>query len=335
MNLGNLETILADQPKYRRQQVYQAIFKNLATDWRAVMVLPLVLRQKLATEWSLDIKAEVKVASDGKTQKALIFLADGQAIETVLLRHDGGRNTVCISSQVGCAMACDFCATGRMGWQRNLTAMEIVEQVLFFARGLAKAGERVTNVVVMGMGEPLMNYDAVLSALHLLNQPNGFNLGARRMSISTVGIVEGIKKLTKEPAQFNLAWSLHAPNDKLRGQIMPINKKYPLLKVLAALSEYVKTTKRRLMIEYVMLRGINDAPTQAKELAALLQKNLAGPFMVNLIAYNPTSGYHPATAQSVAEFSKILKEAGITVTERYRFGREIKGACGQLAGQLV
>ena len=191
---------------------------------------------------------------------------------------------------------------------------------------------RVTNVVFMGMGEPFLNYDDVLEAIRILNDKNGFNLGARHISISTIGITEGIEKLAKEKLQINLAISLHAPNNNLRSKLMPINKKYPIEKILAAVDDYIKKTKRRVMFEYLMIDGVNDSPAQAKELAKLLKKPL---YFINLISFNPIghSKFKPSPGWKIKKFKEVLEKAGMAVTQRYRFGREIKAACGQLAGR--
>lgn len=299
------------------------------------------------------------VSKDKNTIKALITLKDGLKIETVLMRHKprsrasslrgkDKRNTICVSSQIGCPLACTFCATGKMGFKRNLEAWEIVEQVLFFARYLKKINEKVTNIVFMGMGEPFLNYDNVIGAIKILNDKEGFNLGARHFSISTVGIVEGIEKLAKEELQINLAISLHAPDDELRLKLMPINKKYPIKKILNAVDDYIKKTRRRVMFEYIMIENLNDSEEHAEKLAKLMKKPL---YFVNLISYNftrlrPTCTevsagkqgfggqagiFKPSSPSSIKRFKEILEKEGVAVTQRYRFGQDIKGACGQLA----
>lgn len=340
MNLEKLESVLSQEPKFRLKQANQAIFNDLLDDWNKATSLSLALREKLNQDCSLEIKAEIFKSRDKNSAKALLRLADGLKIETVLLKHDDGRNTVCVSSQAGCALGCLFCATGKIGFRRNLTAAEIIEQVLFWARRLKGRGERVTNLVFMGMGEPFLNYENVLAAIKILNAQDGLKLGARHISISTVGVADGIKKLAREPLQVNLAVSLHAPNDELRAEIIPANRKYSLDAIIEELNDYLKQTGRRLMIEYLMIDGFNDSQEQALELAGLL-KNIDPPlFFVNLIAYNPTAEFKPSTSKKtcpsgrrVFEFKKILREQKIDVTERYRFGQDIKAACGQLAGK--
>ncbi|MFA5070615.1 MAG: 23S rRNA (adenine(2503)-C(2))-methyltransferase RlmN [Patescibacteria group bacterium] len=328
MNLDNLEESLGAEPKFRLKQAWSAVLGDLAQDWSKVSSLPLALREKLKTACPLEINAEVLASVDARTEKALLCLSDGQRIETVLMKHKDDRRTVCVSCQVGCPLDCSFCATGKMGLVRNLTVSEILEQVLFFARRLKSKKEKVTNIVFMGMGEPFLNYENVMAAIRLLNDKDGFNLGARHISISTAGITEGIEKLASEKRQVNLAISLHAPNDELRSKIMPINKKYPLAKVLSAVDEYIKKTNRRVMFEYLMIKDVNDSEEEARQLAGLLKRPL---YFLNLINYNPTGNFISSSIPVVKNFKEILLKAGVAVTERFRFGRDIKAACGQLA----
>jgi len=334
MNFLCLQKILSNKPPFRLKQARQAIFRDLAEDWNKASALPLALREKLNRECPLKIKGELIGSKEEKNAlKAVLTMADGLKIETVLMRHQtkaSPRNTVCVSSQAGCALGCSFCATGAGGLKRSLTAEEIVEQVLFFARFLKKQNERVTNVVFMGMGEPFQNYDSVLAAIKILNEKEGLNIGARKISVSTCGIVEGIKKLATEKFQVNLAVSLHASDDTLRSGLMPINKKYPIAEVLKAVDEYIKKTSRRVMLEYLLLEEINDSPEQAQELARLAKRPLV---FVNLIVYNPVGGkdLKGSSKDRVKEFKMILEKAGVEVTQRYRFGRKTKAACGQLA----
>jgi 23S rRNA (adenine2503-C2)-methyltransferase len=327
-----LVKILAGEPAYRIDQARAAVFGSLIDNWDQARGLPLELRQKLGAECPLEISAEIFVSEGGDSSKALVVLADGLRIETVLMRHDG-RNTVCVSSQVGCPMGCVFCATGKMGFKRNLSTAEIIEQVLLFARILKKENQRVGNVVFMGMGEPFLNYDNVLAAVKILNDQKGLNIGGRHISISTCGVAEGIEKLIDEPIQANLAISLHAPNDLLRSKIMPANDKYPIDVIMKSVSRYIQNTKRRVMFEYIMIDGVNDSDGCARELAALIKGRLSLKLaFVNLIRYNPTGKFKPSPAERVKAFKTILMQAGVEATERYRFGREIKAACGQLAG---
>jgi len=322
VDIKELEKILAGEPAYRLRQAKQALFQDLVTDWETVTTLPAALRAGLAKACPLAIAQQLSTSKDGQTTKCLITLDDGEKIETVLMRHDD-RRTVCVSQQVGCALGCRFCLTGQMGFRRDLSAAEIVSQVLVFARR-----EKITNIVFMGMGEPLLNYDNVLAAIRVLNDPDGLNIGARRISISTVGIVPGIRRLAEENLQVNLAVSLHAPNDKLRSELMPINDKYPIALVLGAIDKYIQKTNRRVMIEYLLLGGVNDSVSCARELAALFSRKLC---FINLISYNTTAGqFKPSPPERVRQFRRILEKRGFTVTQRYRFGRNIKAACGQL-----
>ena len=332
MDLNNLKKALLGEPLFRLKQAKQAVFKDLIEDWNEALVLPLALRNKLSEECPLKVKAEIFVSDDEKTVKAKIVLADGLAIETVLMRYPN-RNTVCVSSMVGCPLKCEFCATGKMGFKRNLSAYEIIEQVLFFNRYLKKENQRVNSVVFMGMGEPFLNYDNVMEAIKILNDKDCFNIGARHISISTVGIVEGIKKLSENPLQINLAISLHAAENVLRSKIMPINKKYPLAEVLAAVREYLAKNRRKVMFEYIMIKGINDNLEQAGKLARFLSQLDKKLFIINLILYNPTGIFKPSMPEQIKRFKQVLQKQGIEVTERYRFGQGIKAACGQLAGK--
>ncbi len=331
MNKNNLENILKTEPAYRLKQAKQLIFKDLIGDWQRATVFPFVLKEKLNKESPLSIDGQKSVSKDQKTIKALITLDDGLKIESVLIKHIGGRNTVCVSSQVGCKFNCSFCATGQNGFKRNLLPMEIVAQVLFFARELKKQKERVSSVVFMGMGEPFDNTDNVLAAIRILNDEDGLNIGARHISISTVGLPEGIKKLAAEPLQINLAVSLHASNNELRSKIIPLNKVYPLEMILKSAAEYIAKTNRRAMFEYLMIKDLNDSLDQAQELVDLFKKFNLSLFLVNLITYNQTGIFEPSAPTKIKKFKEFLENHKIAVTERYRFGQEIKGACGQLA----
>jgi len=322
-----LSHVLANEPAYRLKQVTRAVYVDLCEDWELVSVLPKGLRETLARACPLTIHAEEFVSKDGDTVKALVTLKDAARIETVLMRHEG-RNTVCVSTLVGCPMGCTFCATGKMGMVRKLTSSEIVEQVLYFARYFRPKGERVGSVVFMGMGEPFLNYDAVLEAIRILNGKDGFNIGARHISISTCGIPEGILRLAGEDTQVNLAVSLHAPNDAIRGVLMPVARAYPLPLLMSAIDTYIAKTNRKVMFEYLLVDGVNDAETHARELVALLKGKLC---MVNLISYNPTGVYTATSEAGINRFKRVLERGGVECTIRYRFGRDIEGACGQLA----
>ncbi|MDP2741449.1 MAG: 23S rRNA (adenine(2503)-C(2))-methyltransferase RlmN [bacterium] len=341
MDLNNLEKILEKEPKYRLKQAKEAVFKNLINDWQEAVFLPLELRQKLNEECPLSINSEILVSKTKDSVKARITLKDGLKIESVLMRHidpfrseASGRNTVCVSSQVGCPLGCLFCATGTMGFKRNLDYSEIIEQVIFFNRYLKKNtpsesegfAKHVTNVTFMGMGEPFLNYENVMKAVRIINDKEAFNIGARSISISTVGIVEGIEKLSKEGIQVNLAISLHAPNNKLRSSIIPVNKKYPMEIIFKEVDEYIKKTKRKVMFEYLLIKDVNDSDDIAKELALLMRKPL---YFLNLILYNPTGAFKPSSSKRVEGFKRILKKMNVNFSQRYRFGDDIKAACGQ------
>lgn len=329
MNISRLGKLLADEPKYRFKQAYVALFQDLITDWSEASSLPLPMREQLKENCPLEIEAKVTKSADG-TEKALIKFEDGMAVETVLISHRDGRHTVCVSSQVGCPMGCRFCATGKIGFRRNLTREEIVEQVIFFARRLKKMDKKISNIVFMGMGEPFLNYDNVIGAIRFLNDENTLNLGARRFSISTAGVTHGIRKLAEENMEINLAFSLHAPDEATRSRIMPINKKYPLDKVLKEIKNYTEKTRRRVMFEYLMLDGINDSPEQAEKLSGLL-KGILG--FVNLISYNQTGVFKSSPSDRIKRFKQILGKNRLSVIERHRFGEGIEAACGQLAGK--
>jgi len=330
MNLEKLEKILKKEPAFRLKQAEKAVFSDLIEDWEEATTLSKNLREKLQKEVPLEIKGRTFVSKDSRTVKAAIELEDGLVIETVLMKHTDKRNTICVSSQAGCPLGCLFCVTGTMGFKRNLTASEIVEQVLFFERYLKKNNEKITNIVFMGMGEPFLNWENVKEAIQTLNDDNCFGIGSRKISVSTAGITEGIEKMAEDFPQINLAISLHAPSDELRGELMPVNKKYSIAKILKSVDEYIKKTNRKVMFEYVMLAGVNDSEEQARQMAKLLKKPL---YMVNLIAYNPNGRFESSPAERIKKFKAILEHAGIFATQRYRFGTDIEAACGQLAGK--
>jgi 23S rRNA (adenine2503-C2)-methyltransferase len=333
MDLSQLSKVLQKEPKFRFKQVYQALYQDLISDWQEASVLPLALREHLKLECPLDIQFElIKEPGKKATEKALITFPDGAKVETVLIRHRDGRHTLCLSSQVGCALNCSFCATGQAGFTRDLEANEIVEQFFFWARQLKEEGrgEKIDNVVFMGMGEPFLNYDNFIRAVYELHNPEKFNIGSRRLSVSTAGIVEGIKKLASEKLQVNMAISLHAPLDSLRTQLMPIAKKYSISSILKAVDLYIAKTGRRVMFEYIMLKNINDADDDALALAQIMKKKL---YLVNLIPYNPTGKFQASTPARMEKFKQKLEEAGVAVTMRHSQGQNISAACGQLANR--
>ena len=337
------------EPSFRAKQLFSWLYQRLVTDFSAMTNLPQSLRSQLAQEASIGpmIVRSEQHSKDDRTRKILLELDDGKLIESVLMLYppigeSSVRATVCVSTQAGCAFGCTFCATGQMGFDRHLTAGEIVAQVLFFARELRDAPwsakglpgsapiDHITNIVLMGMGEPLHNYDNVLQALRILNNLDGFNLGARHMTVSTVGLVPAIRKLSQEPLQVNLAISLHAPTDELRGQTMPINKKYPLEELIAACKDYIAATGRQVTFEYVLLAGVNDTAEYAHLLSELLVplKQFAH---VNCIPVNATSAdYKSPSGESIRAFRNILFEHGVSNSVRAERGDDIAAACGQL-----
>ena len=320
---------------YRLEQIYRAATKELVPNLESVTTLPKELREALGAQgFAFDSIAPVVVerSRDGQTTKGLFRLADGSDVEAVLMEHYGDRSTVCISSQAGCAYACAFCATGQAGFTRNLEATEIFDQAVYFARELASRGKKITNIVFMGMGEPFANYDAVMDAVRLLHDPQGFGLGHRHITISTVGLVPQIDRFGDEGIQVNLAISLHAPTDELRGRIMPVNRKYPVAELMAAIERYLNKTKRKVFFEYVMLRGVNDTGECADALAKLMRGPL---YHVNLIPYNatPDADFAGSSDARIREFQKRLESRGAVATVRVPMGRDIAAACGQLRAQ--
>jgi 23S rRNA (adenine2503-C2)-methyltransferase len=329
MNINSLYDILQEEPSYRLAQAKRALFIDLVDDWEKAKVLPKELREKLNETCPISISSKITEAKDRQSAKAVIILEDGAKIETVLMRHKKGRETICVSSQVGCPLGCLFCATGNSGFTRNLTKNEILEQVFFWARFLKeKCDSRIHNIVFMGMGEPFLNYEQVMAAIRKINDKDGFNIGARHISISTAGIVEGIKRLAKEGLQINLAISLHATSDKLREEIMPVAKKYPLKKIFMAVNQYIALTNRQVMFEYLLLKNVNDRPEDALKLAELMKYPLC---IVNLLTYNSTKYFQASSPEAMNAFQKVLVDQNIKVTSRYRFGDDISAACGQLA----
>ena len=324
LDLAALGELLADEPGYRARQVFDGLHQRLLEP-AEMTDLPKPLRQRIATELpaALELAAERR-SRDGSTVKLLWQLDGGAAIETVLM-HYRDRTTVCVSTQAGCAMACGFCATGQAGFERHLSTGEIVEQVVQAARRAAP--RRVSNVVLMGMGEPLANYDNMWAAVERLQGPLG--ISARHITVSTVGIIPGIKRLGTEALPVNLAVSLHAANDELRDELVPINKRYPIGALMAACRGYLAAKNRRLSFEWALIDGVNDRRTDAIELAALARPLHAH---VNLIPLNPTPGWptvgSPPTR--VRWFRDRLLEQGTNATIRQNRGTDIDAACGQL-----
>lgn len=320
------------QPRFRAKQIVQWIYEKGATDFAQMTNLPLTLRTTLSEHFCfghLTVDTE-QVSQDG-TRKRLYRLHDNKLIESVLMPYRDGRRTACISSQAGCAMGCKFCATGQMGFARHLTAEEIFEQAQLFSQELQQQGERLSNIVLMGMGEPFHNYDAVIEAIHLLKDRLG--IGARRITVSTVGLVPKIRAFAQEGLQVKLAISLHSTLDAERTAIMPINRKYPIEELIDACREFVESTNRRITFEYALINGQNDTPEEATRLRNLLQGLMCH---VNVIPLNPTAGYEgePSDPVRVQAFIDILEQGGIPATIRVRRGIDIDAGCGQLKSKV-
>jgi 23S rRNA (adenine2503-C2)-methyltransferase len=332
LSLPMLEKQLLDlgQPAYRARQIWDWIYKRYAHDFDQMLNLPRGLRGDLTNLYSLDNLQPVitQESSDGQTEKVLFKLQDGQLVETVLMKY-ARRRTLCISTQAGCAMGCVFCATGQMGFFRHLRIGEIVAQVLYFARTLAHEGEHVTNIVLMGMGEPLHNYENTLGAVDILTDDSGFNLGARKITISTVGLVPAIHRFADEQRQVGLAVSLHAATDEERMRLIPVANRWPLDELMAACDYYIEKTGRRLTFEWALIQFENDTREQAQALGKLLHGKLCH---VNLIPLNPTKGYAggPSARDRVDAFQNELATFGVSSSVRVRRGIDIQAGCGQL-----
>ena len=329
---ADLDTLLAGQPRYRVDQVWHGLYEQLRTPDELTNV-PKALRDRLTSELppALDL-ITLSESDDGETVKFLWGIAGGGRVETVLM-HYPDRATVCVSSQAGCAMGCGFCATGQAGFQRHLTTGEIVEQVVRAARVARDRSRRVSNVVFMGMGEPLANEPAVWAAVERMHGDLG--LSARHLTISTVGVVPGIRRLAQRELPVTLAVSLHAANDELRNELVPINRRYPLADLIPAAQSFVDVNRRRLSFEWAMIDGVNDRPSDADELAAICRQ-IRPAAHVNLIPLNPTPGW-PTTGSSPARvraFRDRLVAMGVNVTVRRNRGMDIDAACGQLAARV-
>ncbi|MGQ9549072.1 MAG: radical SAM protein [Roseiflexus sp.] len=380
LSLADMERLMTvwGQPAYRARQIFRQLYVNLVDSPLAMTDLPLALRERLAAETRLEplIPELAQTADEGLTCKALFRLAGGVVVESVLMIYPD-RTTVCVSTQAGCGMGCIFCATGTLGLLRNLSPGEIVAQVIWAAREIRRLAaerrilpsvpppdddswwtpddledhrssnvrstpiSRPSNIVFMGMGEPFANYDRWWRAVEIIHDPRGLNAGARSMTVSTVGLVPGIRRLATESLPINLAISLHAPNDDLRSTLMPINRRYPLAALFEATRDYLTATGRRVSFEYVLLRGKNDEPEHAVQLAALLHGEAGTVKLplhlvhVNLIPWNPVPGMPLGRSerQRVLTFQRILRERGIVCTVRVERGVSIAAACGQLAGK--
>jgi 23S rRNA (adenine2503-C2)-methyltransferase len=357
LTLEELASLLKDwnEPSYRAKQIWQGLYQHLYNSPEQFSNVPKSLREKMAEYFTFSpftVKTYLD-SSDGFTRKTLFELPDKNLIEAVLMRYGDpadnpqivasapnsanlrgakNRRTLCISTQAGCAMGCVFCATGQMGFKRHLSSGEIVAQVLYYARMLSEVNESVTNIVLMGMGEPFHNYDNTMAAIDRLNDPSGFNFGARRFTISTVGLVPQIRRFADEKRQVNLAISLHAAEDNERLAIMPVNKRYKIADVIDACQYYVEQTGRRVTFEWALINGVNDTPEVAKRLASRLRGLMCH---VNAIPLNPTTGYSGTATdrQRAILFKETLERAGIPCTIRMRRGIDIQAGCGQLAGK--
>ena len=340
LTLAQLKDVVRElgQPAYRADQVAAWVYRSTVTSFDAMTNVPKALRTGLAERYrftALDAQAEL-ISSDGETRKAVLALPDGELIESVLMRYpqrwDGTgneRSTVCVSTQVGCPVKCSFCATGLMGFTRHLSSGEILEQALHFLRWTRAHPPVVRNVVFMGMGEPLLNYDNTMAAADRLVDPQAAGLGVHRLTVSTSGYLPGLARLTEDPLAVRLAVSLHAPNDELRDELVPLNRRYPIAQLMEALRAYQARTERRITFEYILLDRVNDSPALARDLVRLLSGLDAH---VNLIPMNPVQElpYAPSSLEAVEQFHAILRERGIICTVRREMGRDIKAACGQL-----
>lgn len=321
------------EKEFHARQVFDWVYGKGVLAWDQMSNLSRELRQKLSQKIRLPMLELVRMqdSKDMETYKFLWKLTDGSLVESVLI-CSGARRTVCVSSQVGCPAKCAFCASGKQGFMRNLRPSEIVEQVLQINNWLSTKGERVSHIVYMGMGEPFKNYDSVLKSIHMISHPELLNISQRRITVSTVGIVEGIKRLSNEDLKVNLVLSLHAPNQNVRMKIIPYARKYPLENIMEAMDEYSEKTKRDITYEYTLIAGINDHPDHAHELAHLLKGKQC---TVNLIPYNPVEGLrlNRPDKKSIKQFRSVLFGCRIVNTCRYTKGDDIAAACGQLALQ--
>jgi 23S rRNA (adenine2503-C2)-methyltransferase len=332
MSLEEMTELFAswDEPAYRARQTWEWLYHHMATSPEQMTNLSKALRSRLSTETTMDVP-EVLARQEsiaGEARKDLLKFSDGAKVEVVLMRYID-RRSACLSTQVGCTAGCLFCATGQMGFHRNLRSGEIVAQALHLARELHAQDQNLTNIVLMGMGEPLLNYDNTLTAIRRIIDPQGMGMGQRRLTLSTVGIIPGIRRFAKENLQVNLAISLHAATDELRSVLMPVNRKYDLNSLFAAIHDYITHTNRQVTFEWVLIEGVNDTEEQALALAARVEGMLAH---VNLIPLNPTSGYdgRPSSPENVEAFTHVLDRKHVPYTLRLRRCLDIPAGCGQL-----
>jgi len=321
------------QPGFRADQVWTALYQTFRSSPIEITTLPKDLRELLMARFSFEALSPVRAieSQDGQTLKTLFKLRDSNLIEAVLMYYED-RRTLCISSQSGCGIGCSFCATGQMGFRRNLTSGEIISQVMYFARMLDEDDAHVTNIVMMGMGEPFQNYQNMMAAMDRLNDPDALGLGARRITISTVGLVPKIRQFAQAGTQYNLAISLHTVDNELRSKLIPINKRYPVDALLDACRYYIQKTNRRITFEYALIQGVNDGADDAEALADKIEDMLCH---VNLIPLNPTVGFteQPSSSAQADVFCQVLDKHHIPCTIRLRRGIEIQAGCGQLAAE--
>ena len=334
--ITKLEKLLIErgQKKYRATQLFTWIYEKKAKNFDEMSDVSKSFREELNRDFCLTLpKIFVQQISKDGTTKLLLELEDGAKVETVLMPYNYG-NAICVSSQVGCNMACAFCASGLLKKKRNLEVHEMVGQVLVMNKLLEEAGKRVTHIVVMGTGEPFDNYENVMDFIRIMNHPKGLAIGARHISVSTCGLVPGIMKYAHEGLQTNLAISLHAPNDEIRNKLMPISKAYPLDKLMEAVKYYEKTAGRRVTFEYIMLDGVNDSLECAKELVNLVRGTMS---YINLIPYNPVDehSFKRSSDKNVHKFFSYLMQHGVNTTVRKEFGNDIDAACGQLRAKEI
>ncbi len=331
-----------NQPRYRADQILHALYHEYPKSVADLKQLPIEMRSELvAMGYTVGSATETHrvVSEDGDTTKILLSLDDGTLIEAVLIQYQSEkpnghpRSTICVSTQVGCAMKCVFCATGQMGFERNIRAEEIVAQIMHFANLLRDRDQHITNIVFMGMGEPLANYDETIRAVRLLTHQKAFGIGQRSITISTIGLIAGIDKLAEEDLQIGLAISLHAPNNEMRKWLVPTASPHSVEDIISAGKRYFRKTGRRVTFEYALIDGVNDSPETAEELAWLLRGNGSH---VNLIPVNPTAGdFERPSRRNVLEFEDILLDSGVNCTVRVEKGSEISAACGQLRTDVV
>jgi len=320
---------------YRADQIWQWLYQHKVDDYDKTSNLPSDLLEWLQSKTTPGVMEIVETlqSTDGETKKFALRLPDGQIVEAVLMRYEGVRRTACISTQAGCAIGCVFCATGQMGFARNLTPGEIVEQALIIARMLEAQNERLSNIVLMGMGEPFHNYDNTLAAIRRFIDPEGLNIGQRHITVSTVGLVPGIRRFAEEGLQVRLAISLHAATDEERSALIPINKRYPLNDLIDAVRQYIEQTGRRVTFEWTLIEHKNDTPDQAHALGKLLHGLMCH---INVIPLNPTNQYSgsPSSRERIDAFTGILESYRLPTTVRVRRGIDVNAGCGQLSAAI-